>query len=149
MTVAKIIIKREAASDEIFDPALTRMIDNFFSGKQPLYCPTDHAWSPPTDVFETANAIHIKMELAGVKEEEMEVKVNDNFLMIRGQRTDERHTRKENFHMMEIHYGSFERVFGLPARMRIANITAELKDGFLMVTIPKDETIREIHIEIN
>ncbi|MGI8907349.1 MAG: Hsp20/alpha crystallin family protein [Candidatus Sumerlaeaceae bacterium] len=137
-----------AAREDNTDYQFRRIIDNFFHGNLPQFCPAERVWNPPTDVFETANAIHIKMEIAGVRDEDLEVKVTDNLLVIRGRRTDEQHTKKENFHLMEIHYGTFERVFGLPRPMEVKDVTARLKDGFLLVTIPKDIKVREYRIGI-
>lgn len=130
------------------DYQFRRILDNFFQGTVPQFCPAERVWNPPTDVFETCDAIHIKMEIAGVKQEDLEVKVTDNLLVIRGRRSDEQHIKKENFHLMEIHYGTFERVFGLPRPMEVKSVTATLKDGFLLVTIPKDTKVREYRIGI-
>lgn len=136
-----------APPEDAFDRTFNRMLDNFFQGN-PRFCASERVWNPPTDVFESCDAIHIKMEVAGVKEEHLEVKVVDNLLIIRGRRSDEQHTKRENYHLMEIHYGSFERVFGLPTPMEVKSVKAMLEDGFLLVTIPKDERLREYRIEI-
>jgi len=134
--------------EDAFDRTFNRMLDNFFHGKNPLFCPAERVWNPPTDVFETCNAIHIKMEVAGVREEDLEVKVVDNLLVIRGRRADEQSAKRENYHLMEIHYGSFERVFGLPTPMEVKSVSATLENGFLLVTIPKDERLHEYRIDI-
>lgn len=135
--------------DDPLDRAFNRIIDNFFQGNLSHFCPAERAWNPPTDVYETADAIHIKMEVAGLKDEDIEVKVADNLLIIRGRRRDDSATKKENFHLMEIHYGSFERVFGLPAPMEVGSVTASLEAGFLHVTIPKDKKLTEYRIDID
>ena len=137
-----------ASREDGTDYQFRSILDNFFQGMGPQFCPAARVWNPPTDVFETADSIQIKMEIAGVREEDLEVKVTDNLLTIRGRRTDEQHIKKENFHLMEIHYGSFERVFGLPRPMEVKSVTATLKDGFLLVTIPKDTNVREYRIGI-
>lgn len=137
-----------ASPEDSFDSNFRRLIDNFMEGSRPVFCPAERAWTPPTDIFETCDAIHIKMELAGVRDEDIEVKVNDNFLIVRGKRADEQRVKRENFHLMEIQYGAFERVFGLPAHMEVKSVTATLKDGFLLIRIPKDERLREYRIEI-
>jgi HSP20 family molecular chaperone IbpA len=137
-----------ASREDSTDHQFRRILDNFFQGTLPQFCPAERVWNPPTDVFETSDAIHIKMEIAGVKQEHLEVKVTDNLLVIRGRRADEQHVKKENFHLMEIHYGSFERVFGLPRPMEVKSVSATLKDGFLLVTIPKDTNVREYRIGI-
>jgi len=135
-------------AEEPYDRTFSRMIDTFFSSTHPFFCTSERVWIPPTDVFETADAIHIKMELAGVREQDVEVKVNDNFLIIRGRRVDDKVTKRENYHLMEIHYGTFERVFGLPLHMEVKNVQAKLQDGILLVVVPKDRRLREYSIEI-
>ena len=134
--------------DDNSDIEFGQLLDKFFGVNRPRFCPADKLWTPPTDVFETRDAIHIKMELAGVHEKDIEIKVSENFLVVRGKRCDEQHVKRENYHLMEIHYGDFERVFGLPSHMEIRNVTAQFKNGFLLVTIPKDESVVNFHIEI-
>lgn len=136
------------SSEDPFDQNFNRMLDAFISGNHPYFCPAERAWNPPTDVFETGDALHVRIELAGVQEKDIYVKVNDNFLVIRGKRSDEQHVVKENFHLMEIQYGSFERVFKLPENMEVKEIKATLKNGFLLVTIPKDNKSKQFSIEV-
>lgn len=137
-----------AAPEEAFQRSIQQLIDSFFSGDQPRFCPIERAWSPPTDIFETADALHIKMEVAGVSENEIEVKVSDNYLIIRGRREDEFHIKRDSFHLMEIQYGRFERVFRLPVSMNVHDVKATLRNGFLLVSIPKDLVRREYRITI-
>lgn len=140
--------QQAAPRDDIFDRAFKTVIDNFFEDRRPQFCLSERAWAPATDIFETADAIQIKIELAGVREEDVEVKVSDNMLVVRGLRRDELNVKKENFHLMEVQYGVFERAFGLPDHMEVKNISARLKNGFLLITIPKDSRLREYRIRI-
>lgn len=142
----------EAVADEredFFSSSFRRLLDNFLDGSlQPRFCPAERYWSPPTDIFETADAILIKMELAGVRDEDVDVKVSDNYLVVRGRRMDERNIKKENFHLMEIQYGRFERAFRLPEWMHVTDVSAALKNGFLVITVPKDPQKREYRIQV-
>lgn len=138
-----------AAADDPFDRSFRKLLDNFLEGSRPVFCPAERAWNPPTDIFETCDAIVIKMELAGVVEEDVEVKVSNNYLVVRGKRIDGQQVKKENFHLMEIQYGMFERVFGMPSHMDLTKVSASLKNGFLLVTIPRDKSLREYRIEID
>lgn len=115
------------------------VFDNFFSSQRPLFSLSEKIWNPPTDVYETCESIVIKMEIAGVKEEHMDISVDNNLLHIRGRRLEEAPLRKENYYLMEIRYGRFERVFAMPRALSLADITAEYRDGFLRVTIPKSK----------
>lgn len=136
------------ANDDAFDRNFNRMLDAFFSGSHPFFCPAERAWNPPTDVFETGDSLNIRIELAGVQEKDIYVKVNNNYLIIRGKRSDDQHVVKENFHLMEIQYGSFERIFKLPENMEVTEISATLKNGFLLVIIPKDSNSKQFTVEI-
>ena len=138
----------EAAEDG-FSQNFLRMFDSFFSGKHPFFCPEGRAWNPPTDIFETENALHVKIEVAGLKEKDIEVKVNRDYLIIRGQRKDEHRNINTRFHLMEIHYGSFERVLKLPHLVDMSRIVATLENGFLIVTVPREVSSEEYRIEID
>lgn len=137
-----------ASNDDYPSSDARRLLDDLFGFQKPHYCAAERIWSPPTDVVEMADAIIIKMELAGVAEEDVQVRVNDNYLVIRGVRHDEHASKPENFHLMEIHYGQFERIFRLPSGMKISNVTAVLMNGFLRITVPKDRRILKFCIEI-
>ena len=135
------------ADDSSFDEA-RRFVDNFFGNERPRFCAAERAWVPPTDVYETHDAVVVKMEVPGIREENIQVQVNDNFLVIRGRRDDEDNVGRENFHLMEIRYGMFERVFRLPTNMRVPAVTALLANGFLVVTLPKDSALHNLSITI-
>ncbi len=144
---ANVDVKRECA-DDANGQNFHRMFDAFFSGKHPFFCPEGRAWNPPTDILETENALDIKIEVAGLREQDVEVKVNQEYLIIRGERADHNRKPESRYHLMEIHYGSFERVIRLPHAVEVKNITATLQNGFLFVRVPKDSNIAEYRIEI-
>lgn len=135
-------------SDDPFGQDFNRMFDAFISGKHPFFCPEGRAWNPPTDIFETEDALHIKIEVAGLRESDIDVKLNRDYLVIRGHRTDADQVNNARFHLMEIHYGHFERIVRLPHPVEMKKITAVLQNGFLKVRIPKDGTVAEYKIEI-
>ena len=138
------------SDDNYMERNFERFLDSFFGADHPKFCPAKRAWNPPTDIFETHDSLCIKMELAGVREEDISVVVEGRFLTIRAQRCDDLQVKPENYHLMEIQYGEFERVFRLPRPMHEPNVTAILKNGFLLVTIPKPVTHpkTELRIEI-
>jgi HSP20 family protein len=116
---------------------IKNFFDNFFSSQKPLFSFSQKIWNPPTDVYETKDNVFIKMEIAGVSKEDIDITVEDNILRVRGLREDKPKVSMENYHIMEIHYGEFERTFRLPNNLKIENITANYKDGFLLISIPK------------
>lgn len=95
-------------------------------------------WSPPTDVYETEEKYVIKVEIAGMRDEDFEVGVENNLLTISGYRSDQNERRA--YHQMEIRFGRFELAVEMPVTVDLENATAEYKDGFLMVMLPKSNT---------
>lgn len=138
----------QKAAEDPFGQNFHRMFDSFFSGKHPFFCPDGRAWNPPTDVYETDDALHIKIEVAGIREKDIDVKVNKDYLVIRGQRTDSKREGNTRYHLMEIHYGTFERIIRLPHTVEIDSISATLQNGFLMIRVPKDTTVLDYRIII-
>ena len=100
-------------------------------------------WTPPTDVFETAENFVVKVEVAGMREDDFEVSAEDQVLLIKGHRPDA-HERRA-YHQMEIRSGKFEITISLPAAIDLDHASAEYKDGFLTVIFPK---IHAKHIEV-
>ena len=92
-------------------------------------------WSPPTDVYETEEAYVARVEIAGMREDDFEVLVEDNTLLISGSRPD--YTERRAYQQMEIRFGKFSTAVSLPGPVNIEQARAEYKDGFLTVVIPK------------
>jgi HSP20 family protein len=92
-------------------------------------------WSPPTDVYETEENYVIKVEVAGMRDDDFEVEFEDNTLLIRGQRSDR--NEKRAYHQMEIRFGRFEIAVEIPVVVDIEKALAEYKDGFLIIMLPK------------
>jgi HSP20 family protein len=95
-------------------------------------------WSPPTDVYETEDNYVIKVEIGGMRDEDFEVSVENNILTISGYRSDQNERRA--YHQMEIRFGRFELAVEVPVTVDLEKATAEYKDGFLMVMLPKSNT---------
>ena len=98
-------------------------------------------WSPPTDLYETPETCVIKVEVAGMRDDDFEVAFANNILMIRGHRPDL--NEKRAYHQMEIRFGRFEIAVEIPVMVDIEKATAEYKDGFLVIIIPKVHSKQE------
>ncbi len=109
------------------------------------------AWTPACDIFETDKELVIKFELPEVKKEDVEVKIEQNMLTLRGERKFEEKTDRENYHRVERRYGEFMRSFNVPLYVDAAKINAEFKDGVLTVTLPKNKEARpkQINVKVN
>jgi HSP20 family protein len=125
-------LQREMA--RAFDSFLS---DDFFRG--PMWSDRAEWMAPKLDLSETANDVHVTVELPGLSEKDIDVELRDNMLRIRGEKKDVRETKEHNFHRTERMFGSFERVVPLPAKVRREGVDAKFKDGVLTVVLPKVE----------
>lgn len=105
-------------------------------------------WTPVCDIFETSKEIVLRMELPGVKKEFVNVSIENNVLMIHGERKFEEEVKKEDFHRVERNYGEFLRTFTLPAYIEPNKINAEFKEGLLTVILPKRVEAMPKQIEV-
>jgi HSP20 family protein len=96
-------------------------------------------WAPAVDIYETPNELVVKADLPDVNEKDIDVRVENNLLTIRGERKFEKSVSEENFLRVERTYGSFSRSFSLPNTVNAEAIGAEYKNGVLTVTLPKRE----------
>ena len=99
-------------------------------------------WQPDVDVFETADNVVVRAELAGVRSEDLRVAVDGEILSIRGVRRAPEPADIRRLHQMEIATGPFERRVKLSIAIETQGVTAHLADGFLTVTLPKRAAVR-------
>jgi HSP20 family protein len=127
----------------LFQNKLNRLFDPFLDEALPLT-----NWVPACDIYETDKEIIVKAELPGLKKEDVFVSIENNVLMLRGERKFDGEVKRENFHRVERTYGEFVRSFTLPHFVDATKILAEFKDGLLMVTLPKREEAKPKQIEV-
>jgi HSP20 family protein len=99
-----------------------------------------HIWSPPTDVYETEEKYIIRVEIAGMDENDLSVKIDQNRLIISGFRPDFPETRA--YHRMEIHFGEFSTEVEFPGPVEIDHVEADYQNGFLRIVLPKAQAKR-------
>ena len=92
-------------------------------------------WSPPTDVYGTQGEYVVRVEIAGMREEDFEITFENDFLMISGSRPDIPERRA--YQQMEIRFGKFETAVGLPGSVDLDASRADYSEGFLTVILPK------------
>ncbi|MGA2606974.1 MAG: Hsp20/alpha crystallin family protein [Terriglobia bacterium] len=107
------------------------------------------SWAPPVDIYETEDAIVLKAELPGIDPQDVEVRVEDNTLYLKGERKYEKEVNEQNYHRIERSYGSFARSFSLPNSISAEKVKAEYKDGLLTLTMPKREEAKPKTIKID
>ena len=107
------------------------------------------AWAPAVDIYEQDGNIVVKAELPGVDPKDVDVRVENNTLTLRGERKLDSEVKQDNYHRVERSYGTFTRSFTLPSVLDQEKIKAEYKDGVLKVIIPKHEQAKPKQISIN
>ena len=105
-------------------------------------------WNPLVDIFENDNELVIKAELPGMNAKDIEVRLENNVLTLKGERHFEKEAKEENYHRIEREYGNFVRTFALPTAVDGDKVTAEYKDGVLKVVLPKKEETKPKPIKI-
>lgn len=100
-------------------------------------------WNPPTDVFETEENFIVRVEIAGMKDADFDVAIENQILMISGNRSEPNERRA--YRQMEIRFGKFEIAVEISVPVEIERAVAEYKDGFLVVQLPK---LSPKHIEV-
>jgi len=105
-------------------------------------------WAPPVDIYETDANIVLKTELPGIDPKDVEVRVEENRLYLKGERKFEKEVNEESYHRIERSYGSFARSFALPNSIDADKVTAEYKDGVLSLTLPKREEAKPKTIKV-
>jgi HSP20 family protein len=97
-------------------------------------------WVPNTDVYTTDNGLVVKVELAGMRNDNLEITVEGNRLRISGTRPDGCRASKASFLVMEINYGAFESVLELPPGYDLSQAKATYLNGFLRIDVPLAQT---------
>jgi HSP20 family protein len=92
---------------------------------------------PAVDVVESEKAYEVTAELPGIDEKNIEVKVANGILTMKGEKQEEKEEKKKDYYLQERHYGSFERSFEIPEGVDPDKIEATFKKGVLTVTLPK------------
>ncbi len=158
-TVTKLPVKQEKTERpsalEVWQPferlrqEIDRLFDDFgwgswppfrrslFAGEPLFRRALTRATMPAVDVVESEKAYEITAELPGMDEKNIEVKVTDGGLTIKGEKREEKEEKEKDYYMQERRYGSFERSFELPESVDSNKIEASFKKGVLTVTLPK------------
>jgi HSP20 family protein len=106
-------------------------------------------WAPALDVQEDKDNFSIRVELPGMKREDIEVTLQDGALVITGERKEEKVTHETTVHRQERYYGKFSRALTLPAAVAGDKVKAQYKDGILTVTLPKAEEAKPKAITVS
>lgn len=133
------------ATQDRFNRLFNETFARFFGEREPAV----GAWAPPVDIYETDENLVLQAELPGVDPKEVEIRVEDNTLYLKGERHSEKEVKEENYHRIERAYGSFSRTFPLPSSVDPEKVKAEYKDGLLTLTMAKREEAKPKTIKIH
>ena len=110
-----------------------------------------YGWTPAVDVFEDTEGVTFKFDLPEVEGKDVDVRLEDGTLTVRGERKLEREEKREGYHRIERAYGTFARSFSLPATLDPEKVTAEHKNGVLRIFVPRRAEARpkSINVKVN
>lgn len=107
------------------------------------------AWAPAVDIYETENELVVKADLPDLVEKDIDVRVENNMLTIRGERKFDQTVKEDNFLRVERSYGAFSRSFSLPNTVDTEKIQASYKNGVLKVELPKRAESKPRQVKVN
>lgn len=125
----------------LFEDAVTRLMNEPRTGRP---------WFPAVDILETEDHLALKADLPDVKIEDIDVRVENNMLTLRGQRKFEKDKNVKGLHRIERSYGEFTRTFQVPSTVDTEKVSADYKNGVLTISLPKKDTAkpRQVKVEI-
>lgn len=126
---------------------VNRLFESSFPGRSDNSALT--TWAPAVDIYETENELVVKADLPDVSEKDLDVRIENNTLTIRGERKFEKKVEEENYLRVERTYGSFSRSFSLPNTVNSEAIKADYKNGVLTVELPKRAESKPKQIKVN
>ena len=142
MAIVRWTPARELAGMEV--ERLNRMFADFYGEA------FGQGWVPPVDIYETDDhEVVLKAELPDLKREDINLTFENGVLTIKGERKASEEVRREHYHRVERHHGTFSRSFTLPNTVDAARINASYKDGVLTVRLPQREEAKPKQIAVN
>lgn len=125
--------------NRLFEQSLTR------SGHEPVSAQT---WAPAVDICETEGAFVLRVELPGIKPEDVDIQITADTLTIRGERRFEKEEKGKQYVRVERAYGAFQRSFTLGLPIDQTNVRASYRDGVLEITLPKREEVKPQQVKV-
>ncbi|WP_421656917.1 Hsp20/alpha crystallin family protein [Leptothermofonsia sp. ETS-13] len=129
--------------------SLQREMNRLFDTLSPISAIDGDRFMPVVEMEETPEAIHLKAELPGIDIKDLDVQVAADSVSISGERKSTSRTEDKGIFRSEFHYGKFQRVISLPARIKNTDVKAEYKDGILHLTLPKVEEEKNKVVKVN
>ena len=128
---------------------MNRLFRELFSSEAPEEALTTTSFAPPVDIYEDEHNITLKIEVPGIDENDIDVRIENNTLTVQGERKIEKEEKEENFRRVERHYGSFTRSFTLPPSVDPAQVSAHYDKGVLNIHLAKKAEAKPKQIKVN
>jgi HSP20 family protein len=137
------LLEVEREFNKLFNSFDRRFMDT--NGKEEL---ENVVWMPLSDITENKDSFTIKMDIPGIKKDDVKISYSDGQLSISGERKEEKESSETTYHRVERTYGKFYRSFNLPQKIKYDQIEAVFNDGQLLITVPKSEEAKPKEIDI-
>jgi len=128
---------------------MNRLFRESYSAEGPEEALTTTSFAPPVDIYEDEHNITLKLEVPGIDEKDIDVRIESNTLTIHGERKIEKEEKEENFRRVERHYGSFTRSFTLPSSVDTGQVRANYDKGVLKISLAKKAEAKPKQITVN
>jgi len=128
---------------------INRVFRESYSGADRDEALTTSSFSPAVDVYEDEHKVTLKIEVPGIEEKDIDVRVENNTLTVHGERKIEKEEKEENYRRVERQYGSFTRTFTLPQTVDSENVSATYDKGVLKIALPKKAEAKPKQIKVN
>jgi HSP20 family protein len=128
---------------------MNRLFRESYSPEGPEEALTTTNFAPPVDVYEDEHKIALNLEVPGIDEKDIDVRIEGNTLTVHGERKIEKEEKEENFRRVERQYGSFSRSFTLPSSVDLGQVSAHYDKGLLKINLAKKAEAKPKQIKVN
>src|ERR1700726_5193591 len=128
---------------------MNRLFRESYSPETPEEALTTTNFAPPVDIYEDEHNITLKLEVPGIEEKDIDVRIERNTLTVHGERKIEKEEKEENYRRVERQYGSFTRSFTLPHSVDAGQVNAHYDNGVLKINLPKKAEAKPKQIKVN
>ena len=128
---------------------MNRLFRESYSPEAPEEALTTTSFAPPVDIYEDEHNITLKLDVPGIDEKDIDVRIDNNTLTVHGERKIEKEEKEENFRRVERQYGSFTRSFTLPSSVDPGQVNANYDNGVLKIKLAKKAEAKPKQIKVN
>src|SRR6202051_3040221 len=141
---------RQSATMQDRINVMNRLLRESYSPEGPDEALTTTNYAPPVDIYEDEHNITLKLEVPGIDEKDIDVRIENTTLSVHGERKIEKDEKEENFRRVERQYGEFTRSFTLPSSVDPGQVNANYSNGVLMIALAKkaEAKAKQIHVNV-